>query len=148
MNLTIDITDTTGRGLNESLGGIVRAAAAAVLEIEGRGGGEIGLAFVDDGDIREMNRRFRRIDAPTDVLSFPSGEDGYLGDIVISVERAAEQAHEFGHGIRREIAFLTAHSVLHLLGYDHETAEDARGMLARQESALQKAGFGRQEDRR
>ena len=87
--------------------------------------------MVNDEMIREMNRQFRDIDASTDVLSFPLGENGVydenpetgakmLGDIVISVEHALVQADLYGHGIEREVAFLTVHSMLHLLGYDHE----------------------------
>ena len=92
---------------------------------------EVDITLVNDEIIHEMNRKFRKIDAATDVLSFPMGENGkydtdpetgakMLGDIVISVEHALAQADLYGHGIEREIAFLTAHSMLHLLGYDHE----------------------------
>ena len=93
---------------------------------------EISLSFVTNEEIHQINRQFRNVDAPTDVLSFPQltfeeGEEAdvnengeiVLGDIIISVERAKEQAEEYGHGLKREIAFLTVHSMLHLLGYDH-----------------------------
>ena len=99
---------------------------------------EISLSFVTNEEIHQINRQFRNVDAPTDVLSFPQltfeeGEEAdvnengeiVLGDIIISVERAKEQAEEYGHGLKREIAFLTVHSMLHLLGYDHiEKAEE------------------------
>lgn len=92
---------------------------------------EISVSFVDNGQIHEMNRQYRGVDSATDVLSFPMGENGVydtnhetgakiLGDIVISIPKVVEQAKTYGHGFDREIAYLTAHSLLHLLGYDHE----------------------------
>ena len=120
---------------------------------------EISLTFTDNEGIREINRDYRDIDRPTDVLSFPmlefSGEeedaefeteDGLvmLGDIVISIERAREQAEEFGHSLRREIAFLVAHSMLHLLGYDHvDDAEGERLMIEKQDKVLNALGITR-----
>lgn len=113
---------------------------------------EISLTFTDNEGIREINRDYRNIDRATDVLSFPmlefgedeidadfETEDGLvlLGDIVISVERAREQAAELNHSLRRELAFLTAHSMLHLLGYDH--VDDPVGekmMIEKQNTAL------------
>ena len=91
---------------------------------------EVSVSFVDNYEIRELNRDYRNVDAPTDVLSFPMNEDfeepisNVLGDIVISLERALEQSVEYGHTIEREVAYLTAHSMFHLLGYDHMTDED------------------------
>lgn len=120
---------------------------------------EISLTFTDNEGIREINRDYRDIDRPTDVLSFPmlefgdeeedaefETEDGLvmLGDIVISIERAREQAEEFGHSLRRELAFLVAHSMLHLLGYDH--VDDAVGekmMIEKQDMALNVLGITR-----
>ena len=98
--------------------------------------------------IKEINNEFRNINKSTDVLSFPLGENGVydinysngakqLGDIVISVEKAVSQAEEYGHSLTREIAFLTVHSVLHLLGYDHVTSEqDEKEMFKKQEEVL------------
>lgn len=91
---------------------------------------EIEVTLVNDEEIRQVNAQFRRIDDATDVLSFPLGMDGnydtnpatgakMLGDVMISVEHAISQADLYGHGLEREIAYLTVHSVLHLLGYDH-----------------------------
>ena len=105
---------------------------------------EIGLVVVSGETIRGLNKKYRSIDQETDVLSFPmldfaNGEElasGYLGDIVISYERAAAQAEEYGHSLRRELCFLTAHSMLHLLGYDHESAEDEAEMAAKQDAVL------------
>ncbi len=97
---------------------------------------EISLSFVDNERIHELNREYRGKDAPTDVLSFPMFEDGEIeyddesdepcaiGDIVISLEKAVEQAEEYGHSLEREAAFLAVHSVLHLLGFDHEVSEE------------------------
>lgn len=114
---------------------------------------EVSVTFVDNEEIREINRQFRNIDRATDVLSFPLfDEDGMdahveeldcmLGDIVLSLERAREQAIEFGHSFEREVAFLTVHSVLHLLGYDHELSdEDDADMRRRQTEIVEKMGL-------
>ncbi|MCR5683589.1 MAG: rRNA maturation RNase YbeY [Clostridiales bacterium] len=113
----------------------------------------VSVTFTDNEGIREKNRQFRGIDAPTDVLSFPMydwkhgdmpapGEICELGDIVLSLERAAEQAEEFGHSYERECAFLTVHSILHLLGYDHvDSEEDEREMRARQRIIMKHIGL-------
>lgn len=96
---------------------------------------EVSVTLCDNAYIKKLNREFRSKDTPTDVLSFPMYEDGNfppdeclpgapIGDIVISVERAREQASELSHSTEREICFLTVHSTLHLLGYDHERSQD------------------------
>jgi len=96
---------------------------------------EVSVSIVGNEEMRSLNREYREIDAPTDVLSFP--QDGaVLGDIVISLEKAVEQAKEYGHGIERELGFLTAHGMLHLLGYDHEDEDSEREMFAAQEEIL------------
>ena len=128
---------------------------------------EAELILTDPENIRRMNREFRGIDRETDVLSFPmteypapaffdfleteAGDDCFnpdtgellLGDIVISVPRAEAQAEEYGHSLRREYAFLIAHSMLHLLGYDHMSPEKAAVMEQKQEAALQALGITR-----
>ena len=122
---------------------------------------EVSVTIVDNETIRKINNEQRGIDRVTDVLSFPmlyfdeNGDiidseydsDGgmlLLGDIVISAERAMEQAHEFGHGFRREIAFLTVHSMLHLLGYDHvDDPEGERIMFGKQDEILNELGISR-----
>ena len=133
MSVKVSITDNqkkiklpTGTRL------LIRKACTATLKLEGFDDpAEVSVTLVNDEMIREMNSKFRNIDASTDVLSFPLGENGVydenpetgakmLGDIVISVEHALSQADLYGHGIEREVAFLTVHSMLHLLGYDHE----------------------------
>ena len=118
---------------------------------------EISLSFVTNEEIHQINRQFRNVDAPTDVLSFPQltfeeGEEAdvnengeiVLGDIIISVERAKEQAEEYGHGLKREIAFLTVHSMLHLLGYDHMEKDKEEDMFRRQKEILEIAGIPRE----
>ncbi len=108
---------------------------------------EINVTFVDDEKIKEINRDFRNIDSSTDVLSFPLGEDGkfeinpennfaMLGDVIISVEHALNQAELYGHGTDRELAFLTVHSVLHLLGYDHVNGEEERKEMRKREEEI------------
>lgn len=115
---------------------------------------EISVTIVDNEEIREINNKFRNIDRATDVLSFPlidyeieklpdDGSKIYLGDIIISIERAEEQALEYGHSLDREIGFLTAHSMLHLLGYDHMVPEEEKVMFAKQEEILNNLGLKR-----
>lgn len=139
----------------------IQAVCDKVMEIEECDfDAEISVTFVDNEAIREINRQNRGIDKATDVLSFPMlefDEDGVadaeldsdgdlvmLGDIVISLERAREQAAEFGHSFKREVAFLTAHSMLHLLGYDHvDDAEGERTMIMKQNEVLDALGITR-----
>lgn len=137
---------------------LIRKCCAAVLRAEKFSDpAEVSVSFVDNEQIRELNRDYRNKDAATDVLSFPLGEDGVydkneetgallLGDIVISVERAKEQAEQYGHSLERELGWLTVHSMLHLLGYDHETGEEeARDMRAREEAVLTSLGLTRKD---
>ncbi len=138
----------------EQLKGLVRQAVVTALEYEKvKRDCEVSVTFVSDRQIREINREFRGIDRATDVLSFPQAENGdldsaydgervQLGDIVISLERARAQSELYGHTFEREVAFLTVHSVLHLLGYDHETGEeDERLMRRRQRAIMKKMGL-------
>ena len=112
---------------------------------------EVSVTLTDDIGIHALNLEHRGIDRPTDVLSFPmfdedfdDGELCVLGDIVISLERAHTQAKEYGHSFEREVAFLTVHSTLHLLGYDHEEGKAAESeMFARQEMILELMGLTR-----
>lgn len=135
---------------------LVRHAVLASLEYEGFGADtELSVTFTDNEGIRAINAEYRGIDAPTDVLSFPLTDyegvdfpvadepESSLGDIVLSLERASEQAKEFGHSFEREVAFLTVHSMLHLLGYDHVNSdeEDAE-MRRRQREILESMGLG------
>ncbi|MGL4790649.1 MAG: rRNA maturation RNase YbeY [Anaerotignaceae bacterium] len=117
---------------------------------------EVSLSFVDSEEIRLINKQFRAIDKETDVLSFPlltfaeneipdknEIDEIMLGDIIISVSKAKQQAEEYGHSIEREVAFLTAHSMLHLLGYDHMEEEEEKIMNTKQEEILQQLGIER-----
>ena len=112
----------------------------------------VSVLICDNDEIKKLNGQFRDIDSPTDVLSFPMyDEDGELdpdelGDIVISLERAAAQAEEFGHSLRREVAFLTAHSMLHLFGYDHIDDSEREEMFEKQEEILAQLGITRGEN--
>lgn len=111
---------------------LLRRCCNAVLRNEGfEDSAEVNIYFVDSERIHEENKKHRNVDSVTDVLSFPMGENGVydinpetgaklLGDILICASRAQEQAEQYGHSLRRELAYLTAHSMLHLLGYDHE----------------------------
>lgn len=137
---------------------LLRRACAAVLLNEGfDDSAEINVTFVNDEEIHILNKKFRDIDSATDVLSFPLGENGkydedpetgakMLGDVVISVEHAVAQAKEYGHTLNREMAFLTVHSVLHLLGYDHVNGGlEALRMREHEEAVLSKLGVSRDE---
>ncbi len=107
----------------------------------------VSVLITDNEEIHGLNLEYRQKDAPTDVLSFPLfDEDGNLddeelGDIVISLERAKAQAEEYNHSLKREVAFLTAHSMLHLLGYDHENGEQE--MYVKQDEILNELGITR-----
>ncbi len=127
---------------------LIRRSCNAVLEFEGfEQPAEISVTFVDNAEIQTLNAQYRGKDMPTDVLSFPLGEDGkydvdqdtgacLLGDIVISMEKAMEQADLYGHPLQREVAFLTVHSMLHLLGYDHEQGGLAAVKMREKEEAV------------
>ena len=146
--------------LIELLERILQEAAA----MEGIQEGEVALTFVDNEQIHELNREYRGIDRPTDVLSFALNEsveeeldilyeiedeqeldemNDLLGDIIISTERAKEQADEYGHSLEREIGFLFVHGFLHLLGYDHQDEPSERIMMDKQEAVLEKVGLRR-----
>ena len=146
--------------VNEQMMDRLKEAASACTELDV----EINLSFVSLEEIHELNRTYRGVDSPTDVLSFPMfesieeleeaceaaveepDEDGQtvpLGDVVICMDKIEEQAKEFGHTKERETVYLFTHSVLHLLGYDHETEEDKRQMRAREEEIMDELGLGR-----
>jgi len=133
-------------------------------EVEGIESGEVALTFVDNTRIHELNLEYRGIDRPTDVLSFAMNESGedeldiiyeveegealegvpdVLGDIIISVTRAQEQALEYGHSLERELGFLFVHGFLHLLGYDHQDGVSEAEMMSKQEKVLAQVGLTR-----
>ena len=135
---------------------LIRRCCHAVLELEQfDGSAEVDVSLVDNEQIHAINLEQRNIDAPTDVLSFPLGEDGVydqnpatgaymLGDIVISLERAQAQAEEYGHTLQREVGYLTVHSMLHLLGYDHvEGGLEAVRMREKEEAVMLRIGLPR-----
>lgn len=127
---------------------LIRRCCNAVLRTEGfQGSAEVSVSFLNNAQIRELNREHRGKDIETDVLSFPMGENGVydvnmetgasiLGDIVISVEKAVSQAELYGHTLQREIGFLTVHSMLHLLGYDHEQGGLAAALMQEKEEEV------------
>lgn len=121
---------------------VVETALADTVEYQTA---EVGLVFTDNAYIADLNKQYRNVDGPTDVLSFAmlegetlqDGSDSImLGDIVISTERALQQAEEYGHGFIREMAYLTVHGVLHLLGYDHSTDAEKNAMREKEEQIL------------
>lgn len=135
---------------------LVRKCCQAVLISENfTDSAEVSVSFVDNNEIRRLNRVYRGKDKPTDVLSFPLGEDGVydvdnetgailLGDVVISMETAVKQAKLYDHPLEREVGFLTVHSMLHLLGYDHETSPlEAEKMHEKEEMVLERLGVTR-----
>ncbi len=145
--------ELTAHGLDA---GLVERAVRETLRTEGVTGPiEVGVLIADDARLHALNRDYRGIDAPTDVLSF--GDDGatgpfvsqpegprYLGDIAISLDRVLAQASEYGHSPARELAYLAVHGALHLLGYDHERGPDAAAaMRAREEAVLFSLGLER-----
>ena len=146
-------------GAPEGIKDLLEAVARAAMGLEGLMGAEVAARLVDDEAIRAINREHRGIDRATDVLSFPtvSYREGrtagsslklvrreynpstglcFLGDLVISLPRAAEQAAAYGHSLDRELGYLTAHGVFHLMGYDHENEDGQRVMRALEEQAL------------
>lgn len=132
---------------------VIERVVQKTLEEEVEGDYEVSISFVDNDEIKELNKQYRGKDTATDVLSFPLlefeeteedyeneeeyvQEDKLLGDIVISLEKAKEQAEEYGHSFERELAFLTAHGMLHLLGMDHEDEDEEKEMIVKQDRIL------------
>ena len=129
---------------------LIRRSVIATLDYEGyENDCEISVTLTDNEGIRALNKQYRNIDTPTDVLSFPLveyeaseeppvDEENMLGDIVISLEKAETQADEFGHSFEREVSFLTVHSMLHLLGYDHVNSEEEEKEMREKQSEIMK----------
>ncbi len=152
-------------GLNDSQRAFIRKVIRTALAEEGMTlPCEVDVSITDDAGIHEINREMREVDRPTDVLSFPvfdlqpgelpdelDADPGTglipLGDMVISLERVAAQAKEYGHSNRRELAYLVVHSVLHLLGYDHlDEGPQKKQMRGREEAILAVLGITREGD--
>jgi probable rRNA maturation factor len=168
--MTILIENNTEHLIDEEMRSLLHEIVEKALQLEGYPLNiEVSVTFVNNGEIQELNQQFRQIDKPTDVLSFPmlefeegdEDEEGFidfegledslnpetgelvLGDIVISVEKAVEQAKAYEHSLKREIGFLTAHSMFHLMGYDHMTPEEEEIMKKKQEQVLQEVDLSR-----
>ena len=130
----------------------LRGVAGRVLAAEGVAPVEVGIVVTGDAAIRDLNRRFRGEDAPTDVLSVALNErtedfvlppDGILrlGEVIVSLPTARRQARASGHGVREEVAWLVVHGLLHLLGYDHQEEEEERAMRSREAALLTAPGM-------
>lgn len=156
MTLEIDYIDETGELAPEQVQQILQLLQLAANREEVTGDSELSLTFVDNEKIHEINREYRGIDRPTDVISFALEENTegemeiigqdmprVLGDIIISIPRAKQQAEEYGHSFMRELGFLAVHGFLHLLGYDHGTKEEEQQMFSKQEEILQEFGLTR-----
>lgn len=148
MKYYISVVDNTGADVHPAIALMLRRAVVFSLQEEGIFEPAcVDITLTDNEGIRRLNHLHRGIDRVTDVLSFPLGEDGafdrdpggrgiLLGDIVISQQRAREQAREYGHSFTREMGFLAVHSMFHLLGYDHELGEEQRLVMRRKEEAV------------
>jgi probable rRNA maturation factor len=151
MELWIDDRQTI-HPVDEALMEEVEKAVKMSLQLErGNLDYEVSVSFVTDEEIHVLNRDYRGVDRPTDVLSFQMDEeeevfgemDALLGDIVISMEKALEQAQEFGHSLTREVVYLTVHSMFHLMGYDHMSDDEKAEMRAKEKSVLKELGVFR-----
>ncbi|RAP76703.1 rRNA maturation RNase YbeY [Paenibacillus montanisoli] len=150
--------------ISESVYGVLEQLLQLAGEAEGLTEGDVALTIVDDEEIHQLNREYRGIDRPTDVLSFAMQEEtdeepeiiyevedegetvpfeGMLGDIIISAERAKLQSEEYGHSFERELGFLFVHGFLHLIGYDHQDDASEAVMTQKQEAVLQQLGLTR-----
>lgn len=122
---------------------LIEEAITTVLKLEKKSlDCEISISFVDNNEIRQLNKKYRNVDRETDVLSFPMEEGdkiismNILGDIVISLEKALEQSKEYKHSLKREIIYLTVHSMFHLLGYDHMTEDEKHTMRNKEKEVM------------
>ena len=153
MNVILDVDD--GIAVDDELKQSIIDAAAKVMQMYDVPNVEVSITLTDVDFIHRLNKKYRGIDRPTDVLSFaldesvePDIEGGpdvdAIGDIIISMERAREQAGEYGHSIKRETVFLTVHGMLHLLGYDHMEEQDRLEMEAEQRHVMNELGIPRE----
>ncbi|AUO11278.1 rRNA maturation RNase YbeY [Priestia megaterium] len=156
MSLVIDFIDETNEVSEEQQKELEKLLEAAAMYENLQEDAEVSVTFVDNDRIQEINHQYRHKNQPTDVISFALEEMGedemqiigdemprVLGDIVISIPKAHEQAEEYNHSFMRELGFLTVHGFLHLLGYDHETSEDEKEMFTRQKDILEQYGLSR-----
>ena len=159
MYLALDLNDET-KSLTSANLNLIEKMLNHAAEAQGiEAGSELSVTFVNNDEIRQINNEYRGKDVPTDVISFAMEELGegeivinvegaprILGDIIISVERAKEQAADYGHSEERELGFLAIHGFLHLLGYDHMEEDDEKEMSEKQEAILQSFGLRREQD--
>lgn len=155
--MIIDILNENEVATAEAVDLVTRVLSFVATKEEISEDAEVSVSFVSNEEIQEINRTYRGKDAVTDVISFALQEKGegeieiigeepiLLGDIIISVDRAKEQAEDYNHSFEREVAFLAVHGLLHLLGYDHMTEEDEQQMFAKQHAYLADFGLPREE---
>ena len=156
MSLVIDFIDETNEVSEEQQKELEQLLEAAAIYENLQEDAEVSVTFVDNDRIQEINHQYRHKNQPTDVISFALEEmcedemqiigdemPRVLGDIVISIPKAHEQAEQYNHSFMRELGFLTVHGFLHLLGYDHETSEDEKEMFTRQKDILEQYGLSR-----
>ncbi|QFT89895.1 Endoribonuclease YbeY [Bacillus sp. THAF10] len=157
--IQIDMHDETSTLVEEQMQDVEKLLLFAAEKEGVQSGAEVSVTFVDNHRIQEINRDYRDKDKPTDVISFAMEELGegeleityeneqgaprMLGDIIISVPKAEEQASEYGHSLKRELGFLALHGLLHLLGYDHENESDEKEMFDKQKEILNDYGLQR-----
>lgn len=135
--------------ITDEIKNLIEKSIAAVLKVENLDENvEVSVSFVGDEEIRDLNRDYRGVDKSTDVLSFPMDDEfiivsRILGDVIINTRRVMEQAEELGHSEERELSYLTVHSILHLLGYDHMEDEDKKEMREREKLAMKELSIYR-----
>lgn len=150
MNLVFDNEENVGKELLNKM----EESVICALKLEGISSDrvEVSVSFVSLDEIHELNKEYRNVDSPTDVLSFPQFERDeevpeigpiYLGDVVICTDKAKAQAEEYGHSYERELIYLFTHSILHLLGYDHMKEDEKKEMRFREEEIMDKLGIKR-----
>lgn len=154
--MNIDFIDEMNQVTDEELEWLKNLIEYAAEMEEVNQDAELSITFVNNSQIQDINRDYRQKDQPTDVISFAMQETGedeieivgeelpeHLGDIIVSIEKAKEQAQEYNHSYKRELGFLIVHGFLHLLGYDHQTVEEEKEMFERQEHILEEFGLKR-----
>ena len=135
--------------ITEEIKNLIEKSISAVLKVENLDENvEVSVSFIGDDEIRDLNREYRGVDKSTDVLSFPMDDEfiidnRILGDVIINTRRVMEQAEELGHSNERELSYLTVHSILHLLGYDHMEDEDKKEMREREKLAMKELSIYR-----
>lgn len=149
--MNLNLFNETDEKLDEEIKDIKKTMKYAVEKLE-LGEVEFNIIIVDNEYIHNLNKNYRNIDRPTDVITFALEDDKtfdvseygrVLGDVYISIDRAREQAEEYGHSLKREICFLATHGLLHLLGYDHMKPDEEKVMFSLQEEILSELGINR-----